>query len=84
MPPKRAIADKQKPSVTATSSKAAAPKGVPKVFLSTEQQQILKLVSDGQSLFYTGSAGELISSIMFACTRFATCDRFALLLWDCC
>jgi hypothetical protein len=30
---------------------------VPKVFLSKEQQKILKLVEDGQSIFYTGSAG---------------------------
>jgi hypothetical protein len=28
------------------------------VFLSTEQNQILKLVTEGHSVFYTGSAGE--------------------------
>jgi hypothetical protein len=28
------------------------------VFLSQEQTQILKLVQEGNSVFYTGSAGE--------------------------
>ncbi|TDL15658.1 hypothetical protein BD410DRAFT_101045 [Rickenella mellea] len=32
-----------------------------KVFLSTEQLQILKLVEQGNSVFYTGSAGALTS-----------------------
>lgn len=40
--------------VAATNS---APQKVAKVFLSKEQQAILKLVSDGKSVFYTGSAG---------------------------
>lgn len=75
MPPKRAIAERQKPSTTVIASKAVASKAVATVFLSTEQQQILKLVSDGQSLFYTGSAGKLISSLQFVCIGFAAYDR---------
>ncbi|KNZ80122.1 DNA repair and recombination protein pif1, mitochondrial, partial [Termitomyces sp. J132] len=35
----------------------SAPKKIAKVFLSNEQLQILKLVSDGKNVFYTGSAG---------------------------
>ncbi|KAF5383613.1 hypothetical protein D9615_003724 [Tricholomella constricta] len=44
----------------ASSSGSAAParkSKVAAVFLSQEQTQILKLVSEGQSVFYTGSAG---------------------------
>lgn len=33
-------------------------KKVAGMFLSSEQKEILKLVEDGQSVFYTGSAGE--------------------------
>jgi hypothetical protein len=33
---------------------------VPAVFLSQEQTQILRLVKDGESIFYTGSAGQSI------------------------
>jgi ATP-dependent DNA helicase PIF1 len=33
---------------------------VPTVFLSQEQTQILQLVKDGKSIFYTGSAGQSI------------------------
>lgn len=40
------------PSSTGSSAKAAP------VFLSQEQTHILKLVDNGESLFYTGSAGE--------------------------
>ncbi|KAJ7068856.1 hypothetical protein B0H15DRAFT_141771 [Mycena belliarum] len=42
-----------------SSSRAAAPpsKKIGKVFLSSEQKQILKLAEEGHSLFYTGSAG---------------------------
>lgn len=43
-----------KPVVAAASS---APHKVAKVFLSAEQKAILKLVSEGNSVFYTGSAG---------------------------
>ncbi|KAF9047152.1 hypothetical protein BDZ89DRAFT_941675 [Hymenopellis radicata] len=39
---------------TTTSS---GPQKVAKVFLSQEQKAILSLVQDGQSVFYTGSAG---------------------------
>ena len=41
---------------TSTPSSAVKPKIAP-VFLSQEQTQILKLVQDGNSVFYTGSAG---------------------------
>lgn len=47
---------------TASSSGSSSallgkPKKVAAVFLSQEQTQILKLVSEGDSVFYTGSAG---------------------------
>jgi hypothetical protein len=42
------------PPTTATAGKAK----VAAVFLSQEQNQILKLVQEGSSVFYTGSAGE--------------------------
>ncbi|KAG5720073.1 hypothetical protein E4T56_gene8823 [Termitomyces sp. T112] len=41
----------------AHSVPTSAPKKIAKVFLSNEQLQILKLVSDGKNVFYTGSAG---------------------------
>jgi hypothetical protein len=52
---------------------------VPKVFLSKEQQKILKLVEDGQSIFYTGSAGTSVfrcfqrkmSSVIYALCMFS-------------
>lgn len=44
------------------SSASAAKGNVASVFLSKEQTQILKLVQDEHSLFYTGSAGMLPSS----------------------
>jgi len=45
-------------TVTASSSSSTSATAKPaKVFLSSEQNQILKLVSDGHSVFYTGSAG---------------------------
>jgi hypothetical protein len=37
------------------------PKTIASVFLSQEQTRILKLVQDGDSVFYTGSAGMLAS-----------------------
>jgi hypothetical protein len=43
--------------------KAKAPKAATKpakVFLSQEQLHILKLVEEGNSIFYTGSAGMVI------------------------
>jgi hypothetical protein len=49
-----------KPEKTAaphSSSSKSKPK-VASVFLSQEQTQILKLVQDGHSVFYTGSAGQ--------------------------
>lgn len=64
MPSKQAIANAASSKVKTvvvpavpvkTSSKPA------KVFLSQEQTQILKLVGEGNSLFYTGSAGEFSS-----------------------
>jgi hypothetical protein len=38
------------------------PKKIASIFLSQEQTRILKLVQDGESVFYTGSAGKLTSS----------------------
>lgn len=43
-------------SISSTTRSSAKPAGV---FLSQEQTHILKLVESGQSLFYTGSAGEV-------------------------
>lgn len=37
------------------------------LFLSKEQQKVLQLVESGQSLFYTGSAGELMTPILQTC-----------------
>lgn len=54
-----AVTEKKKPSGSSTAIKAGTSKpAVATVFLSNEQQKILKLASDGQCLFYTGSAGE--------------------------
>jgi len=47
------------PRVSSTSK----PNKMAKLFLSQEQTHILKLVHDGQSLFYTGSAGSWCSSV---------------------
>lgn len=85
MAPKRTVTEKQKSNITVTTSKAVASKAVvAKVFLSKEQQHILKMVSDGQSLFYTGSAGELIPPIFsLVCMHRLRCLRsfaFALLV----
>ena len=52
----------EKTSSVASSSATTSTKGPGKiapVFLSAEQTQILKLVRDGESVFYTGSAGTL-------------------------
>lgn len=48
-------------TVASTTKPSATAAGVSGVFLSQEQTHILKLVEAGESLFYTGSAGE------FAC-----------------
>ena len=48
-------------SVTSTTTKSTA--GPASVFLSEEQKHILKLVERGESLFYTGSAGESLYRI---------------------
>lgn len=52
------------PSTTATSSTSSLASTkktkVAPVFLSQEQTQILKLVQEGNSVFYTGSAGQSI------------------------
>lgn len=45
-----------------SSSSAGKTKAAP-IFLSQEQMQILKLVQDGESLFYTGSAGECMNRL---------------------
>ena len=44
-------------SVTSATKTAANPTPIP---LSAEQKHILKLAKDGESLFYTGSAGECL------------------------
>lgn len=47
-------------SLTSTQSKSSTPsepKKLAPVFLSQEQTKLLKLVQDGESVFYTGSAG---------------------------
>ncbi|EEB86598.1 hypothetical protein MPER_16390 [Moniliophthora perniciosa FA553] len=46
-----------KGKVTEVPQTAASGKRISKVFLSQEQSQILKLVENGMSVFYTGSAG---------------------------
>lgn len=45
-------------SSSSTSTLAATKPKIPAVFLSQEQTQILQLVKDGKSIFYTGSAGQ--------------------------
>ena len=61
MPSKQAIASRAqaapKKTVMTASSSTATTKPA-KVFLSSEQTQILKLVTEGHSVFYTGSAGK--------------------------
>lgn len=50
-----------------------------RVFLSQEQIQILKLVEDGKSVFYTGSAGKwYFHSSCFASDSSLLYDAFAL------
>ena len=49
-------ADKKEPIYENSTSSSSVKKIAP-VFLSQEQTQILKLVQDGSSVFYTGSAG---------------------------
>jgi len=44
-------------SLTSTSSTPSEPKKIAPVFLSQEQTKLLKLVQNGESVFYTGSAG---------------------------
>lgn len=54
----------------AGSSTGKASSRIAGVFLSAEQNHILKLVQDGQSVFYTGSAGEsntLFIAFLFWC-----------------
>lgn len=41
------------------------------VFLSQEQTHILRLVQEGQSVFYTGSAGESVLHLIYASTYLA-------------
>ncbi|KDR80677.1 hypothetical protein GALMADRAFT_61611 [Galerina marginata CBS 339.88] len=44
-------------NISPESSNSSGKKKIPSLFLSQEQTQILKLVQDGDSVFYTGSAG---------------------------
>ena len=46
-----------KKTIYETSTSSSSVKKIAPVFLSQEQTQILKLVQDGDSVFYTGSAG---------------------------
>ena len=46
----------------AANGLGSKPAAVAPVFLSKEQTKILKLVQEGQSVFYTGSAGMLLCS----------------------
>lgn len=55
-----AVAPSSSSSTVASSSK---PDKLAAVFLSQEQTQILKLVQEGNSVFYTGSAGERLWSL---------------------
>ena len=48
------LVDSPSSSLSSASKTKVAP-----IFLSQEQTQILRLVQEGESLFYTGSAGEL-------------------------
>jgi hypothetical protein len=48
------------PPVSKVSTALNSNHKVPAVFLSQEQTQILRLVKDGKSIFYTGSAGQSI------------------------
>jgi len=59
-------------SSLATKSKLAS------VFLSQEQTQILKLVQDGESVFYTGSAGKSFH-LLWVFYRLVTCNFMKVL-----
>ena len=54
--PRQSVATNKK-TVYENSTSSSSVKKVAPVFLSQEQTQILKLVQDGSSVFYTGSAG---------------------------
>ena len=54
--PRQPVATSQK-HVYENSTSSTSVKKIAPVFLSQEQTQILKLVQDGSSVFYTGSAG---------------------------
>ncbi|KAJ7655719.1 hypothetical protein DFH06DRAFT_992481 [Mycena polygramma] len=58
-PAKRAahFSSVSRPALNKSTYTAPPPKKVSAVFLSQEQTQILKLVQEGSSVFYTGSAG---------------------------
>lgn len=55
------VSNSTKSSTHSKPSTPSDPKTVATVFLSPEQTKILRLVQDGESLFYTGSAGTTIS-----------------------
>ena len=60
-PSKHAIASRHQSTTKAKSTStttATATTNPAKLFLSQEQTQILKLVTEGHSIFYTGSAGQ--------------------------
>lgn len=58
--------DAAKLAIDATiQAHASSNKKLPSVFLSQEQTQILKLVQEGDSVFYTGSAGKQYTSSLF-------------------
>lgn len=73
MPSKRAIASSASSKVNTsliTPTTVAVSKPAP-VFLSQEQTEILKLVLDGNSVFYTGSAGTFWSGAYSHLLQFA-------------
>lgn len=57
LPQRQSIGANSKKTAYEYSAPSSAPKKIAPIFLSQEQTQILKLVQDGDSVFYTGSAG---------------------------
>lgn len=66
----------------AQSSKAAVKPAT--IFLSSEQKQILQLVKDGKSIFYTGSAGVFLSDLtsLVVAPFWVLCVAFVAHIYD--
>jgi hypothetical protein len=60
---KRLLPAPQSSNASSTSSQSTKVNQVAKMFLSKEQGHILKLVKEGHSIFYTGSAGLSVSFV---------------------